>query len=538
MPIDFTGLYSSPSSSQRALPAATGAAPVSLLRGEVTEALVTRVAPADAAMRELLTAQARTTALKLDAALTGAGEANASKPNPALADSPANTKTPLDPRLQALLTSRDLQVAALRLRGQTLTTLTDQPVQKGQRVQVQLDAQQRLQLLPLRPATPAPGTAATDKAPGIVTSPRGEASHAPIAKPVEAIRQVLRQLLPQQDRPALLAELPQVQKALTHLPATPARAALENTLQQLVRAALPLNNAAPPAVVSIKQAVANSGFFLEPRLGAAINNHAPSAHIQQLLNSDIKALLLRVGQLTRPEAVPALIPPPALPGIPTTAANTPPGPAAPSPATGGESRAVADMTKPPAMALPGLLQLLGNTPPAGNEMRNLQTQLVVLLHQMSLSNLARVRTGQLTAESPRARAPEGAQSQPASVIMELPVRHEGQMQSVHLRIEEEDEKENPSDAQTQARKAWQVTLKMDTPAVGEFYAHLRYVAETLKVTFWSESGDTLQEARKKFKAISDVLAGAGISVDHVLYRQGKPPQADNQLSYSLVDIKT
>lgn len=520
MPIDFTGLYGQSVPQPRAS-AAKVAAPEALLRGDALPALVTRIAPVDAGMRDLLAARAALSELKLGAALTRpATSAPASprvdaRPISPLPESPARA-APVEPRqsLNALLAQPTLQLAALRIRGQTLTTLTDQPLQKGQRVLVQLNSERQLQLVSSARATPG-------------QAPAPEVPEAD--RPRAAISEALRQLLPQRDRPALLPQLAAAQQALRHLPAGPGREQLQQVLQQLAR--VPLDASAPPRAPradTLRQAVESSGVFLEQRLAKAVQGQRAAAEVAPLLNSDAKALLLRAVHLTRPEVLPALVTPPA----PAPAAK-----AAPAPITAGEWQQAAEGVK--TRQLPGLLQLLAQTPPASPDMRQLQIQLVVLLHQAGLANLARIRTGQLTAEPAQPRGPEGGPPQPGTLALELPVRYQGEIHPLHLRIEEEAQQEQESaPSADQQRRAWRVNLRLETPAIGEFYAQLHYLAGNLKVNFWSERTATLEEAREKFHPVSRALAAAGIAVEHVLYHQGKPAQDHNQLSYALVDIKT
>ena len=517
MPIDFTGLYG------QALPTTRSAAaespPDALLRGAITSALVTRVAPVDNAARELLMARATQTALQLTST-SGAPSAN-----PASSSNSATASTP--PKLTSLLTQPALHLASLRVRGYSITTLTDQPLQKGQQVLVQLNSQRQLQLLTGREAQTA-----TTQRPAATTSHTTD-------RPQTAINQALRQLLPQRDQPDLLSQLPRVQQALRHLPPSQGREQLQQLLQQLIAApqlTLKTTNHPVTDAVNLRQAVVSSGVFLEQQLAQLVANPngRTLSEAAPIFQRDLKALLLQVLHHTRAEALPRLFTtPPSSVAASHTAASS-----GTSPPTTSDWQQAAELVK--AQQLPNLLQLLAQTPPRSTEMRQLQIQLVVLLHQATLANLARIRVGQLTAETASARAPEAAaQPQAVSISLEVPLRFHGEWQPVHLRIEEEPGDETKGAAgKTSSRKAWRIHLRMDTPAVGELYAQLYYLADHLKVDFWSEKNTALSEARQKFQTISQALKAAGIEVEHVLFHHGKPAQHNNLLSYALVDIKT
>src|SRR5690606_23709937 len=124
-----------------------------------------------------------------------------------------------DPTLQALLSRQALYIVALAIKGHTLITVTDQLLHKGQQVQVQLNAENRLQLLPPRPT----GQESLAQASTLTTRPALNPGPAEFLKPppVDEIKQVLRQLLPEQGRPALLNALNQWQQGLRYLPDTP-----------------------------------------------------------------------------------------------------------------------------------------------------------------------------------------------------------------------------------------------------------------------------------------------------------------------------
>ncbi|HEY7883896.1 MAG TPA: flagellar hook-length control protein FliK [Cellvibrionaceae bacterium] len=545
MPIDFTRLYGATS------PAARGASPVNadlqaalgLSRGQVVTASVSKVASADALQGQWQRRDIELPLAKLPQTLDS--------PSP----SPARSNSAPDPALQSLLSRQALYMVALAIKGHTLITVTDQLLQKGQKVEVLLNSDNRLQLQPPKPpgleAPPVTANAAPRPASPLV------AANSSKPPPLDQISQVLRQLLPEQGRPALLSTVNVWQQGLQHLPNTPQASTLQNLLAELAARPIKLDRAGgaaatvdlpvPPAT-TIKAAIEHSGALLEPRLAAAIARQAPSTEVSQILNTDTKALLLKIATLSAPDRlaglvgltrseVNALLPSPAAPA------------AAPPPSTAGTP---AQPVQPPAgsydgakpllatqQGLPGLLMLLASTPPASSEMRTLQIQLVTLLHQQTLANLARVRLGQLSPDNPRVRGGELPASTPTALAMDVPVRHDGEIHLIKMTIHEEQENpESGREKNTPSEKIWQVKLHLDTQSIGEFHAHLKFVRNVLSLDFWSADASVLSEARAKFSAIKKALSSAGIDVSQVKYHRGEPVQSGNRLAYALVDINT
>src|SRR5690554_3818281 len=141
MPIDFTRLYGT------AAPPARGADSVNtdmqmalgLSRGLAVSASVTKVASAESLQGQWLRREIDLPQAKFPLAGDNqAPQSNRTAPAP-------------DPALQLLLSRQALYVVALAVKGHTLITVTDQRLYKGQQVQLQLNADNRLQLLPPRP---------------------------------------------------------------------------------------------------------------------------------------------------------------------------------------------------------------------------------------------------------------------------------------------------------------------------------------------------------------------------------------------------
>lgn len=542
MPIDFTQLYrpggAVPRSQGESLPTASArtAIDLPLKVGEVAQAQVVRQQSLSVEQRQWLAGQ---TPLP-------AGLAPSTKP---MAPPPLGQDLKL-----ALAAGESVRLVTLALKGTSLPVLSKEPLQTGQQVSVLLNAKRQLSLQPAPPAPAATVSQAT-------TGGSAQLGRAPIEP--KALAQALREILPQQSAPRLETNIPLLQQLLSRLPVSGRLEAVQALLARIDRQPV---TAPEVNTTTLKSAMGHSGTFFEQKLASA-SRQGPET-VQNLINSDRKALLLKLVQTLAPA-----VPGPAAQSPPTQPSNSAPAadlaliarllagsenavtkppvptgaPAPPASAPKSQPSLSGTQPSPPESSaavdkrwsLPALSQLLLAQPPRAlpaNDARVLQTQLMLLTHQLTLSSLARVRHNQLQPEITRARAGE-TQSPSNSVSLDLPIRVDQQLCHTRLTIEEQ-----AQDRQTQKgsskRRQWQVTLAMNTPKVGDIYAQLRYCQDDLAVVIWGEDRHVLAEAREKFKQIAAALKASGVTLTDIQYREGAPQQAGNQLGYHLVDVKT
>ncbi|WP_339897968.1 flagellar hook-length control protein FliK [uncultured Gilvimarinus sp.] len=485
MPVDIPGLYTQAGGLKRpatASFAAPGALP--LAPGEQAQAQVLKSTPLNAA---------------LSARLLGTGAQVSQGPAGSGAETAETARSALLNSYRSAMARNEMHLAALLIRGKSVTTVVDQPLVKGQFLNVQLTQQGRLTALNAKFDTPN------------LAAPVSAKSTALIA----ALKPVLRELLPRQGQQDLLSQLQRLPNVSSNLTQVGGDKSLGKLLGQIDQIALNLN--APASGKAVRTALEQSGTLLEPRLMRAIRSPTPNAAVKDVLAQDLKAALLQYLAPLRP----------------TGTNPTPAGAATPAPSTPAPSQPVTGE-----LALPSLMQMLSSHSQnsGGGSLRMLQTQLVLLMHQLSLNTLARVRLNQL---QPEARSVRGAEATvQAPLTFDIPVRLDGHLYPAHIEIEEYADEDSPPEGSSETVRVWQVNLTLEPPGIGEFFVRLRLRAEKLSVVFWSEQPQALAKAEASFTGIRNALAKHDIDVRDVQFHQGVPPHKGNQLSYHLVDITT
>ena len=174
--------------------------------------------------------------------------------------------------------------------------------------------------------------------------------------------------------------------------------------------------------------------------------------------------------------------------------------------------------------------------------KELRNQLLVLLQQHSVQSLVRIQLQQLHAinhemDSKDSSAPN------ASWQLEIPVRHNNDVQQLHLRIDREwidDKKESDSDAEKAGTKIkqWSVTLRFDLPTLGEFCAQLAIVNMQVSATLWAARETTFTQVSERIEGLRKQLENEGMNVKYIQCMRGIPPEKPMTLSYSLIDVST
>jgi hypothetical protein len=174
--------------------------------------------------------------------------------------------------------------------------------------------------------------------------------------------------------------------------------------------------------------------------------------------------------------------------------------------------------------------------------KELRNQLLVLLQQHSVQSLVRIQLQQLHTinhelDSKDSSAPN------ASWQLEIPVRHNNDVQQLHLRIDREwidDKKKSASDAEKAGTKIkqWSVTLRFDLPTLGEFCAQLAIANMQVSATLWAARETTFTQVSEHIEGLRKQLESEGMNVKYLQCMRGIPPEKPMALSYSLIDVST
>lgn len=489
---------------------------------------------------------------------------------------------------QQLLQSPQLKLVTLQLPDRPLLTYTDKPVVAGQTLQVILSQQgQRLAIVgmpaPLQTTpttTPATATgqqpvenslrnllniassllfpaAQENKAAPLNSAPTNNLANTqsnptanvqPLDKLAlqQALVETLRQVLPLRDVPTeIFQALPIIQQLPTNvrqllLPAT-VQQALKSFAEQL-RSPAQLSN---PQVIPL--ALKNSGTFFEQKVASQMLQTPPTGEAAagnnknvvslQLTHQDLKGALLHLLSQLRQESGVSL----RLSDIPNP--SSPP-PAAPS-AT--QQHAVEAYTSrggaEAALKLPempqGLLSFLQQIPQRSHHelsAKTLRNQLMMLMQQHTLLGLGKIQLQQThTLGQQLANADGNTAAQ--SFIFDIPVRYGADIHQFHLQLRQEwlEEKDSEKRKSSSKVKQWMAMLRFDLPHVGGVYVQLQ-AGQDLSVNLWADRQETLALARSKMNRLKEQLEAEGITLKNFQCLNGLPPDYQQTLNYSLVDV--
>ncbi|MEN0037735.1 MAG: hypothetical protein AAGC78_11750 [Cellvibrio sp.] len=470
----------------------------------------------------------------------------------------------------------------------TLLTYTNQPVQVGQTLLMQLSEGKGLQLLqPLTKAQVAafnallqttntqttttntgsanPNNALSELLATIVTQNQNVA-----IKNTDAVGETLRRLLPQKDKGQdLLASLPKITQFIQQLPIAERKEWLSNQVQQSLKtlsnhirltdqlsnpkllemtlknngqgfenklaqlvssqknneltiAPAPTNSSSPKGSTTIANPLNPTTGITSPLLKPSeqsVSPHKqiaiPQVSVEKMASQDLKGALLGLLHELDSELETAK---PALPGSPLTN----------------------EFTKNlVAIALPQFLGLLANKQQGELSQKQLRTQLVMLMHQYTLGSLAKIQLQQV--HTLNHQLGQVDQPQPTqSWQFEIPVRQGHDVHPLQIQMEQqwiEEQSDDKEKSSTRVRQ-WNVMLNFDLPLIGQFYAQLTVLGDSLAAKFWAENETTLQEAKIRLDGLKKLLEGEGIRVTQMQCLPGLPPKPKMNVSYSLVDIKT
>ncbi len=333
------------------------------------------------------------------------------------------------------------------------------------------------------------------------------------------LAQTLRRVLPLRDQPALVDILPKIQALpLTHRQElfTPSvQEALKNLAQQL-RTPTQLSH---PTL--LRSALENSGAFFERKLvrilTASSNSLRPAAPDSsqgtRLSAGDVKGALLqllhRVGaELTQQSVQP-----------------------------GSKNPLTPGLALPSQLDLSQLIDQLASRARPEVRDRAVRTQLMMLLHQQTLTSLARVQFQQAHAVNhQQAQADTGQPTQ--SWVLEVPVKYGQENHNLQLQLDQDWVEREDDGRESRKVRQWQLLLSFPLPEAGNFYAQLTLVENQVAAKLWAERPETLQEAKEKMAQLKQQLEAKGIEVTRLECLAGTPPQKSRALHYALVDVTT
>lgn len=399
----------------------------------------------------------------------------------------------------------------------------------------------------------------------------------PLEDHQEVLSQALRQFLPRQENlqgvmdrlSRFVAQHPDAND--THLPAT-LRDALRNVL-----GAMP-DKGALSTPEGLKQAIQNSGLFLEAKLAQQAQAPATPANAAPSLAQDMKAKLLKLADnlsarlptleesapqqegeadavvvFSRPslaspphpgasapqarlanvspqtlpapfsaetavsaEEMPLTAPPPSPGGPATPESKTVPGGqnAQPSPAMADE----ADDATPGATSHPHSVArsaVQDPTPVITTALR--EGELKDLLNKTE-SALAKIVLDQL------ASAPQ-PDSATQSWRLDLPFQNQGRAEAASLTISREGGHQAGSEAE--ANLPWAVTLELKPPGLGVLHSRLTLYRGEVSGVFWSDAPATAELVRQHLDILDFRLRAAGLKTGQLDAAVGTPPETDS-----------
>jgi hypothetical protein len=136
------------------------------------------------------------------------------------------------------------------------------------------------------------------------------------------------------------------------------------------------------------------------------------------------------------------------------------------------------------------------------------------LQQQTEGSLARLQLNQL------ASLPDSTEPQP-SWLLELPLRHQAQVDLFHLRIGHE---ASGSSEEAATGRPWVVNLAFDLPGLGPVQARVAVLGEQVSTTFWAEHAGTTQAFQTHLQTLSQNLQQAGLGVGDLVCHTGAAPQ--------------
>jgi len=304
------------------------------------------------------------------------------------------------------------------------------------------------------------------------------------------VNQLLRESLPRQaSATPLLSNLSHLSGA-TGNQQSPVPAAVSQLAQQIAQALTSQDALKQPQ--TLKQALMDSGVFLEARLAAAIEGRPELS-----LARDFKAGLLKLAQLLA-QHLPATTTPPHQSTTSRSSVNLP--------ASRSMEMAPPPMRQAPPATLPPTPASLALLDSPELALHELSHQVDAALARMQISQLSSLPSGDGTGQF---------------WLLELPLRAADHVDSFQLRIQMQDEQSSTPELTS----GWSVMLSFNLEGLGPMYARLVMTANSLSASLWAEQEQTVELLQEYRGLLQQQFSSAGLGDSEIAILSGRP--ADN-----------
>ena len=314
----------------------------------------------------------------------------------------------------------------------------------------------------------------------------------------------MRTILPQQiPLPSLLANIALIaSKAGSTNLTSPLPQALLDTVRQVVQE-IPTSKSISSGD-GLKQAIQQSGLFMEARLAQILQTHQPTGNTltpNTLIDfkGGLLSLLMSLFTLIKQ-----------MPGSSTTTTPSP----------------VNTQTAPPPMPHTALHAQASVSPTLTQQM-NLQQMLFELLRSVE-GSLARLQLSQLISSTPEE---DGRRSW----VLELPIQTDDNFDLIQLRIDKQQKGQDKKKDTT-----WSVTLAFNLKGLGPIQTRISLVNESINTTFWAENNKTANLINEHLQTLRDQYAEVGLNIGILSAHSGQPPHptpTNTNLPQILLDVE-
>ena len=118
--------------------------------------------------------------------------------------------------------------------------------------------------------------------------------------------------------------------------------------------------------------------------------------------------------------------------------------------------------------------------------------------------------------------------------MEIPVKIDDKLYSIHLHLEKEQTSNEESDP------VLTVNIALDLEHLGPVYARITLITENVGVVFWAEREKTYQLSKTHVENLQTNLSKSGLTPENIRFHHGHPPQKsvlNKPQNSALLDIK-
>lgn len=393
--------------------------------------------------------------------------------------------------------------------GQKLSVSSDAPLKPGQIIQV-LRAGNQLQLMQILNAQPPSANPVSQLAQAL-------AERLPFQHRLDQGIQQLLRLLATLEQPTQPTPLSQTATQSTEQPARQGQIPAENAalkeaiikLAKLLPSASQLARLAdqPEPAAAVKQMLAQSGHFTEPRLVAKLLQSIPERPILADLKVALFELVSAASGETHPDRLTTLL------------KNLKP--------------SVSQELVQAPLQFPSLMPT--HTAPTAQKQDTLDTgQLLKLLAGM----LNRINVNQLHAQMINQQASQDGPP-PHTLLVEIPwLNPQSEPRSLQLRLERREEGRQGDEHKRRKRvMQWRLNLSLDLDGLGPVHFELALQDRKLDTRVWAEQSNTVRLLERETPRLQERLDKLHLASVKIECRRGQPSTPRTQLEQRLVDIK-